>query len=246
MGVTELTGQEALSSKRTVDYIIPYPYGSNIRLGEAGFPSPYLSLMSQMAIDAGAYVFSHHPEARIVLAGESPYGPGFPSTTDLMIQRARDTFQVPVAALLPVVRDDGLGNDNTYLQAEALVSFFEELPAGEVLVIPLAYHLRRVAHTMRAYGAQAPLYATAQSVLAACGVKDYDCYAPIIEGLEKSERILRLVNEADPRGRLLNKIMARKGARLVDVTTGEDGKTRLENGYAQEKLKQLCSEMRGW
>src|ERR1035438_4680175 len=109
--------------------------------------------------------------------------------------------------------------------------------------MPLTHHLKRVVHTMRAYGAHAPLYATTESVLKACGDKDYDCYAPIIRGLEKSERILRLINEVDPRGRLLNRIVGRKGARLVDVTTGDDGRLYLEDGYAQEKLKQLSSEM---
>lgn len=239
-----LKGGEVLDPSRRVDYVVPYPYGSNIGVSSSGVLEPRLSVLSRMSIDAAVKIFERHQMARILIAGETPYGSrGYgevlPNTTDLMMLRAGENAAVGEASLVPLVGLSGLGNNNTNLQTETVADFLTSTNArGRVLVVTLGYHLRRVAQTMGLYGLE-PHFVTAESVLNAAGITSYDRYLPSIAGLEESERKIRFLNRLDRKGRLLRLAMRVKGARLVDVEEDENGVVKLEQGYAREKMRMV-------
>ena len=233
-----LTGTEALSSERRVDYVVPYPYGSNIATDLNGALLPRLTVMSQMAIDAAVHVLERHPEAKIVIAGETPYGEDLPNTTDLMIRRAQEVSAVADNSLLPLPRAEG--NNNTYLQTETIANFFSENGRANILLVPLSYHIRRVAQTIKPYRLTLS-FVTAEAVLQAAGNANYNKYLPSVQSLEKSERKLRFLNKLDKEGKLLNWLTKTTGARLVDVVEDDQGELVLEQGYARGKLQQAQS-----
>jgi hypothetical protein len=231
-----LTGAEALDALEEIAYVAPHSYSANVRLDADGNPEPYLSILSQIAIDAAATVVEHQPGSKLVVTGETCYGDELPTTTTLMADRAIDILGVDAGRVVPLSREDGRGLDNTYLQTEALANFFRNQAGQRAVIMPLSYHLKRIVHTAKAYGIDADFVA-AEDVLHAVGDHSYDQYLPHIEGLGVSEKALRFINIFDPRGRLLNWMMEKtKGPRLVDVVETDDG-LELEQGYSADKLE---------
>lgn len=245
-----MSGSEALDPGQHFDFIAPHPYSSNIEFGEDGQLHPALSKLSQIVLDATVKAWESHPEAQMVIAGETCY-PGLPTTTDLMVQRAHNVAAVPIPedAIVPLTtRDDGHGYNNTYLQTEGLADYFKT--AGEdarVLSISLGYHIRRVMMTARAYGWNAS-FVTAEDVLHDEGVYGYDELLPFTAQLERSEKPIRLVNRLDRKGRLFNVLMegvgpiAGTGPRVVDVVPGENGGFELIATTGKKRQKAVAAQ----
>lgn len=235
-----LTGNEALDSSCKVEYIVPFPYSSNLEVGAGNVLEPRLSILSQMSIDMAIAVHEQHPDATIVIAGEACYGDEMLDTTDLMVARVLETSDVPLSALAPVRTSKGTAPNNTYLQSEAVAHYFAGKANPQNIVVgALQYHQPRVQHTVEAYGVASARFVTVEAVFEAAGITDYDDYLPHIRGLESSERVLRMINMLDGRGRLLNLAMRRSGPRLVDVVADETGELHLEQGLAKDKLAAL-------
>lgn len=233
-----LSGEEILDAGQAVDFVAPHSYSSNVRLGPDGQPAPYMSIMTQIALDAAATAVGRQPESTLVLTGETCYGDAMPTTTDLMVERAIAELGLSAERVEPLSRDDGRGLDNTYLQTEALAHFFADHD-GRAVIMPLSYHLRRIMHTAEAYGIEADFVA-AEDVLHAAGNHSYDRFLPRTHDLEASEKVLRAINMFDRRGRFLNFMMRAKGPRLVDVVESDEGLV-LEQGYSADKLKAVTA-----
>jgi len=223
-----LTAEESLTYP--INTIVPYPYGSNIKIVN-GQLQPYLTIMSQMSADAASYL--KVSERKVFLIGETPY-PGYLNTTNLMRERLRRTL--PNSDVIDVLRKDGQGNNNTYLQTEAIK---ENKKNEQVLVIALSYHLPRVIQAASAYRLNA-VFVKAEDILKAAAINEYDKYLPFIEDLKHSEKLLRLVGELDRKGRLINGLISIRGPRLVDITSGEDG-LYLENTSARKKMRGILA-----
>lgn len=233
-----ISGEQALDSAREYGFVAPHSYSANVRAGSLG-PEVYLSVMSKMAIDAACQVVLARPESQLVITGETCYGDELPTTTELLVERASDVFNIHRDAIRPLAREDGKGLNNTYLQTEALSNFFKQSPEQPALIVPLGYHLKRIVHTAQAYGIQADFVA-AEDVLHAASINTYDRYLPLIAMLESSERLLRGANKIDRQGKIMNLIMKLKGPRQVDVIE-IDGELVLEEGYSQDKLAQVLA-----
>jgi hypothetical protein len=234
-----LSGQAALRESPDIEFIVPFPYGSNVEIGQEG-PEPMLSVLSQMSIDAALVVAEHHPGAKVLVAGETPYGDDLPNTTELMMTRASRQVPDRADALVPVVRSDGRPNNNTYRQAEAVAEHLRRGPAAgrqNILTLTLDYHAERVARTMGAYGVGSD-FVTAEAVFEETGNTEYDRYAQYIDGLRKSERILMIMAR---KGFIPNLLTDLRGPRVVDVVE-EDGETKLINENAQNRLAELLQQ----
>ncbi len=235
-----INGYQALDPTKQIEYIVPFPYSSNLGVGEGNVLEPRLSVMSQMSIDAAVKVYEEHPDAEIVIAGEACYGDELLDTTDLMIRRAQEISDIPRAALVPVRTPKGEAPNNTYLQSEAIAHHFSGKPNPQnILIVGLNYHLPRIKHTVEAYGVPNPKFLSIEALFRAANITEYSEYLPHTHCLESSERMLRLVNMIDGKGRLLNLAMRRSGPRLVDVVRGDDGELHLEQGLAKDKLQAL-------
>jgi hypothetical protein len=234
-----LDGGTALRNSPDIEFIVPFPYGSNIEIGQEG-PEPMLSVLSLMAIDAALVVAEHHPDAKVLVAGETPYGDDLPNTTELMMRRAKQVSD-RADAIVPVVRSDGRPNNNTYRQAEAVAEHLREDPTAgrlqNVLTIPLDYHAVRVAQTMGAYGVGSD-FVTAEAIFAETGNTQYNRYDQYIDGLRASERILMRIAR---KGFIPNLLTDLRGARVVDVIE-EDGSMKLINEIAQKRLAKLLQQ----
>jgi hypothetical protein len=249
-------------SLRPPDIIVPLPYSSNIERAADGRLDTTLSTMSCMAIDAAAALQRTYPTSTIVVPGETCYGleplnPDSalppPNTTDLMVARACDHGGIHPDRVLGLHQNErGEPLNNTYIQletvAEALRDLLQRQPETRVVLVPLEYHAERVAQVARAFGLGNAEVRTAEFVLDAAGDTSYLEYAPYIAaGPGRLEPSLRAFNRIiDPRGRVLNWITRRRGARQVDVrrVTDGNGKSRMviEDGYALVKLRRLQEE----
>ncbi|HVO86374.1 MAG TPA: hypothetical protein VMT23_01405 [Candidatus Binatia bacterium] len=220
------------------EYIAPYPYSSNIDVVGQEY-QPRLSVMSSMAIDAAVEAWKINPESKIVIAGETLYGSSLPNTTDLMVERAKQTSDIDDGSLVPLHRlPGGTLLNNTYLQTAALKNYFGDKKGG-LISSPLNYHLQRVMHTARAYGLESG-FTTAEQILDTAGINDYSQYEAAIAGLESSERTIRLINRIDQKGRLFNLMSSRLGGRLVDVIE-VNGRPELLQTTARKKVDELAA-----
>lgn len=219
-----------------LNYVTPFPYGSNIRLTAEGQPETYLSIMSAMAIDAAVQVHED-TGARIVIPGETPFE-DLPDTTRLMTERAQ-AQGVPKDMIIPLhALVDGRRLNNTYLQAQSLSEHHDLL--DDMQVIALAYHMKRVAGAVQAFGINSS-FRTVESIFEDNNMSDYDKFYPLIAKLWRSELMARLITNGIglPKGQVPNCIVKRMGARIVDIHKAEDGQLSIENDLIKRKRSKL-------
>jgi hypothetical protein len=161
-----ISAHEALNTGKKVDYVVPFPYCSNIEVDPAGQLRP--SLQSEG--------LSEHPE---------------------------------------------LNTDSTIYEA-------------------LDYHADRVEAALNAHGVEGDIVVI-EDVLHEIGIHDYDRFAPVIDGLRRSERIVRALTwlPGTQKGLIPNLIMKRSGPRVVDVIENDDGTLGLENVTSRKKAARL-------
>jgi hypothetical protein len=226
------------TDRASYDFIVPLPYTSNLVRSPEGGVEARLSVLSRMAIDAAGLAWQTNPQAKLVIAGEAAYD-GLPSTTDLMALRAEYHCGVAPEALVML---HALGNgqklNNTYLQMRALAEALGE-PSGNVLFVPLGFHLPRVARIAKAFGFANAASIPAEAVLRDAGEHRYNVYAPFIPQLASFERWLGPLTALDRKGRLLTAITTLLGGRQMDIVVSE-GRIVTENTSAQKKLRQLA------
>ncbi len=241
-----ISGAEALDPSLQVDWIIQHPHSSNIKL-EDGRIKSVLSVLSEMSVVSAGLLYARHPSSTVVFTGETCYPElaGFPDTADLILEKAKELGIIPDEKLRLLHHlADGRYLNNTYLQFEALVEFFNGQQPTDAIGSTLNYHIKRFRHTANAYGLGMANYVTAEDILYTEGVHDYDRYLPLIEkGKRIGEIVTRTMNVFDPRGVLINRRMKSKGARLGDVVEDEDGELVFEGGMAQDKLEVLQAEL---
>jgi hypothetical protein len=222
------------------EYIVVYPYSSNIEMGTNGL-EPRLSVLSQMALDAALAVWSRNPAARIVMPGETPFGDALPNTTTLMVRRAKKTPGISDDSLVPLHSlPNGRPLNNTYLQTKALAHHFGvQRRAGTILAVALGFHMPRVRSVVKAYGMK-PHFASAEDILQTEGITTYDNYLPHIQHFGgRGERLLALLSSVDGKGRLLNLMMQATGARVNDIIDDGAGGLRPYLSFARQRLKEV-------
>lgn len=246
-----LSGAEALDFSLPVRRITPYPYSSNVELigGEA---VPRLSRFSEASIHAAVLLWKAHPEAEIVLIGETPYGDEFPNTTDLMMSYGRGQG-VDENAFVPLSKlRNGQPLNNTYTQTKAYADYFRSLGKGaakEAITMTLAYHLRRVSRPVHAYPAlRATRFVAAESVLHGMSVYMYDKALELTAQLHERDLPMEVATllPGTRRGNALN-LAARiigQDARVVDAIEGNNGGLVLEDDLAMPKLERLLAQAR--
>jgi hypothetical protein len=239
-----ISSHEALNTGKKVDYVVPFPYCSNIEVDPAGQLRPRLSVMSNMAILAAFKTWEQHPGAKIIIPGETPFNPEeYPNTSDLMVERANELSggTIPDGVLIPLhkLNDGKRGHDNTYLQSEGL-SEHPELNTDSTIYEALDYHADRVEAALNAHGVEGDIVVI-EDVLHEIGIHDYDRFAPVIDGLRRSERIVRALTwlPGTQKGLIPNLIMKRSGPRVVDVIENDDGTLGLENVTSRKKAARL-------
>ncbi len=251
MRAVVLTGEQAFDPTRPVTDIVPYPYSTNVRIGPDNQLESHLSVMSEMSIRAAILLQAEHPQAKIVIPGESPFlKEGLTNTTDHMADMAlaAGIEEEDLVRLYQVGRS-GRGLDNTYLQSQAVTEYFDNRNDEGALVMPLRYHRERVERALRAFGL-APDFVTVESVLHEAGVREYDKYLPVIDGLQASEERARKLTDGIhlPKGQLINFLMKVPviggGPRIVDVIEKPDGEPALEDTTARKKVAQLRQQIR--
>ena len=223
-----------------VEYIIPFPYSSNVDLDESGSIEPRLSVLSRISLDSAVALWERVPGAQIVIPGETGYGTAYDNTTDLMVKRAED-LGVPKQALvgLHTVGAESAHLNNTNLQAAAVADFFgerEELGTVQAISVALKFHAHRVAHSLRHYGLDAPVEA-AETILQREGMHVYDDYLPHIGKLGRAEPLLVALDYLQPSGGLVNWLTKQRGARLADLQLDDDGKINVHGGSTASKLR---------
>jgi|GEM_PF-3479442 len=253
MSAAVLTGEQAFDQTLAVSDLVPYPYSTNVRIGPDNELESHLSVMSEMSIRAAIILQAEHPEAKIVIPGESPFlREGLTNTTDHMADMALEAGaeEDDLVRLYQVGRF-GRGLDNTYLQSRAVGEHFEGRGGDGALVMPLRYHRERVARALNAFG-MAPDFVTVESVLHEAGVHEYDKYLPVIDGLQASEaRAYKLTDGIHlPKGQLINFLMKVPviggGPRVVDIIEKPNGELALEDTTARKKVVQLNKQIASW
>lgn len=236
-----LTASEALNPERAIDYVVAYPHSSNIGL-ENGQIKPRLSALSGMSIQAAQYVWEQHAGSKLVLPGETCFEKtDLPNTTDLMVNYLGEDAE-NVAPLHTT--SNGRPLNNTYLQTISVAEFFKQLPKKpqNVLIETLDYHVKRVQRTANAYGIRAN-YVIAEEVLEHQGVTEYAAFVPVItKGTRKTEALAYMLTVGDRKGTIMNTVMAKAGARLVDVAKNSEGQLVFENTLAKTKLAALTAQ----
>ena len=242
-----IAGSEALDPQRPIDHVVAFPHSSNIEL-ILGQIEPRLSLMSQMSIEAAATIWRQHPSSGLVIPGETCFEEtDLPDTSDLMVEHIQKTSDPDAndSDLAPLHRlSDGRPLNNTYLQTMGLIEFFDGLPKqpGNILIETLEYHVARVRRTAEAYGIKAN-YVIAEDVLHELGVTEYDPALPVIaHGTRKTEALAYLLTIGNRKGTLMNTVMRKAGARLVDVVEDPDGNLVFENKLAKRKIATLTAQ----
>src|SRR4051812_36534893 len=110
--------------------IIAMPYSSNIELS-GGALRPSLSVLSRISINAASVLWKSQQPGRackLIIPGETCFGPELPNTTDLMRSHAI-SLGVPADAIVGLSPlPDGRGLNNTYLQMQALAAYANRNP----------------------------------------------------------------------------------------------------------------------
>lgn len=239
---TALLGQEVLAGNPSYRDIVLYPYCSNVAINAEGEIESKLSVFTEMNTDAVIELQKAHPNASVIIPGESPFG-DYKNTTDLAAERLLDGG-VPENALVRLYRTKkGRGLDNTYLQAKGLKEYYGERDGDDILFSTLDYHSRRVRNAIGAFGLRAS-FTTAESVFAAQNIEKYEPYADIINGLKPTEVLARMMTSLVclPKGQIPNYLMLRSGPRIVDIAQLPDGTLVLEKDFANAKVARLKAE----
>lgn len=241
-GGTVLSGREALDVEHR--FYVPVAYSSNIAIVD-GKLQARLSVPSEISLAATIEAWRHHPDSKLVLAGETDYI-GLPNTTDLMEQRALETPEITKDAIAALhTLPNGRPLNHTPRQIAALSRYFRtaEAELQEVLVIPLSFHLKRVMQIARAYKLDATFVA-AEDILQADGISQYNDYLPLLAELERSERIKRIVSRIDRQNLLFDVRMRTAGPNLLDIVEDETrGGYRLEQGFSRTEQKELQNNL---
>jgi hypothetical protein len=224
------------------DFIVPLPYTSTLVRGAEGGIEPRLSVLSRMAIDAASLAWQANPKAHLLVTGETAYGQDLPSTADLMALRAEFHGGVaPEAIITHTALPSGRKLNNTYLQMRAIATTLGE-NKGNVLFVPLDFHVPRTARIAQAFGFTTAAFAPAEAILRTANEHRYDVYAPYIPLLATAERWLHPLTAMDRKGRLLNALTAVLGGRQMDITVA-NGHIVIENGSASQRLQRLQQEI---
>ncbi len=238
---TYLTGETVLEAP--INNVIVYPYCSNVGLDHEGELETYLSIMSTMSIDAGIELGLQDQSRKLTLPGETPFE-DLANTTDLMGARATHAGIAEGALDRLYSLNDGRPLNNTYLQSQGVKEHNDDKneDLDSSVVVALDYHIARVCGAMAAFQAAPRFAVTVESILQARGIHDYDKYLPVIDGLRRSEKLAKLMTPKIlglDKGQIPNFAVARKGARIVDITEEPNGTFVLENDFASAKRARL-------
>ncbi len=232
---------------KSVGDIVALPYSSNIGRGPEGALQTRLSILSEMSITAAAVLWQGSPESSIVIPGETGFPLEFPNTTELMSTHAVKAAVDPDKIIGLSELADGRHLNNTFLQAQAVADYLAVRPEAarrqETLVLALDYHAVRVQRVCRAYGIVARCVMV-ESVLRRDS-KLHDAYAdylPYLDAIARVEPVLRAMSFVDPKGRILNAVTRRRGARVVDINLLSDGSYEIEDKTANEKYAEVMAE----
>lgn len=229
--------KNTLARDLAMDYIVVIPYSSNIKVIDNRL-TPVLSVLSRISIDAAAALWQHHKNATMVIVGETCYGCGFPNTADLMKRRILEETQIPESSIITLDNIRGVYLNNTSLQVEGLANFSLRRQPSKIVTLALKYHIERIAVHARAYGVQTN-YIAAEDILSQNHrMGEYAQYLPYMKGVERSEKWLRLLAKANPKGSIFNAIMKRKGPRVVDVVETQEKKLEFVDTFARTRLEE--------
>ncbi|HSX29902.1 MAG TPA: hypothetical protein VLE73_05090 [Candidatus Saccharimonadales bacterium] len=236
-----LSASQALDAERSFDYIVAYPHSSNIEHNN-GQVRARLSALSRMSIEAANVVQNKYPNSKLILPGETCFeDTGLPDTTDLMVAHLGGDNE----HFVPLHRTaDKRPLNNTYLQTIGVLDFLDQLPITphNILIETLAYHVKRVRRTAEAYGLQAQFVA-AEDIFAHQNNTEYERLGPVIaKGTRKTEALAYLLTAGDRKGTVMNWLMAKAGARIVDVVQDPSGNLVFENTLAMKKLARLTEQ----
>lgn len=237
----KLSVEELREKSNEIEWIAPFPHSSNVGMVD-GVLTARLSTMSRMSLDAAANLWTFCKDSKIVIPGETCFeGSLLPDTTDLMIQRASEDFQVPAGSMIGLhALGNGIKLNNTYLQAKALEEFFGQKPGYKGLIIgSLGYHLDRVVKASRHFGLDADYY-VAEDILYSEGPSQFDKFIDAIdENTRKTEKLANLLTFGGKMPGPVNWLMQRAGARIVDVSEDGQGRIIFENTLAKKKISKL-------
>lgn len=232
----QLSPQEIL--RRQYSSIVIVPYSSNlfergVKAGEA-----HLSLFSALATVAAAQLYKNGTFQNILLCGESTFGEGKKTTTDLMTQKL-----IQLGIVKDVIQPvDSRNLNNTAFQMEALAKKQEEDGTGPYLLVDWRFHDKRVQKHARAYGLQTDTVSVEDTLSYFYPHFNPEKYKQLLESFDKRERsiIIRLLS--GDRGTALKWITRFRGGSITDVKVvkNQEGKNtlELENTTGKKKLRQ--------
>ncbi len=211
-------------------YIVPIPYSCGFEIGASGEPEPRLSVFSQIVVEACAQQWHDRSgltgseSPRIILAAETPLSKDYPTTADLMTQGLLGKG-VPKDRIIDLdqTRDPSRPMNWTTRHIGAVAEFTKPdtgLAPEAIRLVPLAYHLPRVAIHAAAFGLR-PSISSAEEILGPESLKPYErALQLLLDSVAPSERCLRLLAHFDGKGRLLeliDKLSGDRGSRILDV-----------------------------
>lgn len=224
------------------DYIVSFPYSSNVSL-EAGEITPYLSVPSQMAGWAAVHLWRQHSEAMVVVPGESGYGSHLPDTSDLMKNLMQAEAGMPYGAIHDLHftrRTPHVPLNNSWLQAQTAVDYIQAsaTPQGNATFLALEFHVPRARQAVRSAGSQAGVVSV-ESVLREAGDDRFDDYMPHLAQFGRLEPLLRVAGRMALGRKLINAGTRIRGAQIIDLARDDSGDIVAEATTASRKLQQL-------
>lgn len=178
-----------------------------------------LSALSEAAIDAAVTLHQAHPASRLYIAGEHSFGMDYPSTSELMRERAITEFGVD-DAVITIDTDKDTNLINTPQQMERLSQI---IPLGsKIVAVALGFHLSRVLRHAEAYGLSVDGQAV-EKILNNAGTLENYPELNHIGPLARRERVINILSRLNPRGNILDFLANIQGPRLHDVIETGDG-----------------------
>lgn len=194
-----------------------------------------LSALSEAAIDAAVSLHRTQPDSHLYIAGEHSFGLDYPSTSELMAQRAVAEFGVDYAAIT-IDHDKSKNLINTPQQIERLGQI---IPLGsKVVAVALGFHLDRVLRHARAFNF--PMDGVAvEDILESAKALELHPELAHVAPLARRERLINLLSRLNPRGNILNVLADIQGPRLHDVIETGDGEYETVMSTSRKRADEL-------
>ncbi len=237
-------------------HTVVMPYSSNLKDSEPRRGESRLSFYSAFALNSAYELYKNGQTRKLILCGETTFGHGKKSTTDLM-KDALLGLGVPDedVIILGVPNLDNIPNlDNTALQIKAVAEYqkSKDLQNETFLVVNWQFHQERVRNHIQGFGLNAETV-TAEELhkyfMPSFDLEELKRVLP--EEFEKREKTPRRISRFDKRGFVPRLLAMLRGPSVTDIqkdyssldksamTGRQRPSLRLLNTTGRKRLKEI-------